>query len=224
MDTARTPHAVLHQVVHDLNNLLTCVLGFARLAQRNDMSPHAKENLESVVDAVHSMQELTSDMLVYGELQEGTINVRQERLSLRECVDSAKSTILIDPAMHIFECRVASIEVVADGHCVKRILRNLIENAIKYSPSGGTVTVSARYCGGEYVQVDVEDEGIGIPRESTTRLFTPYFRGHASQGNIPGTGLGLVVVKDLVERHGGRVWVEPREGRGTKVAFTLPAV
>jgi signal transduction histidine kinase len=112
--------------------------------------------------------------------------------------------------------------VYADLHRTSQILNNLIGNAIKYSPKGGTVTVTAEEHEG-MVRVSVRDEGLGIPEEALHGLFTPFFRADRdARSDIPGTGLGLTIVKNLVEGQGGAVTLESEEGVGTVVSFTLP--
>lgn len=110
--------------------------------------------------------------------------------------------------------------VTADRVRVERVLHNLIENAIKYSPGGGTVAVLARHKDG-YLEVGVKDSGIGISQEDQSRLFKPFERLETTSG-IAGVGLGLNVCRRLVEAHGGRLWVESELGKGSTFFFTLP--
>jgi signal transduction histidine kinase len=117
----------------------------------------------------------------------------------------------------------AALPVVrADLTRVERIVDNLIDNAIKYSPGGGKVTVSARQNGGE-ILVSVRDEGIGISATDAEKLFRPFQRLESVVGTaIQGVGLGLVVCRRLVEAHGGSIWVESEPGKGSTFRFTLP--
>jgi signal transduction histidine kinase len=98
-----------------------------------------------------------------------------------------------------------------------------VDNAVKYSPSGGKITVSARISGSE-LAVSIGDEGIGIRRESVGRLFEPFQRleNEGLPTFIQGVGLGLVVCRRLVESHGGKIWVESELGKGSTFSFTLP--
>jgi len=100
---------------------------------------------------------------------------------------------------------------------------NLLSNAIKYTPGGGEVTISLRTAGGN-VMGDVSDTGIGIPQGEQKRLFTEFFRaGNAKELNVPGTGLGLVIVKKIIEEAGGKIMIKSETGCGAKFTFTLPA-
>jgi signal transduction histidine kinase len=106
---------------------------------------------------------------------------------------------------------------------IERILDNLIDNAIKYSPDGGEVKVSARR-DGDSVLISVSDQGIGISAANLKKLFQPFSRLETLVAGtaIQGVGLGLVVCRRLVEAHGGRIWVESELGKGSTLYFTLP--
>jgi signal transduction histidine kinase len=115
--------------------------------------------------------------------------------------------------------------VDADPDALERVLTNLISNALKYSPRGSLVRVRARAAArGEAVEVEVEDQGAGIPGDSLARIFEPYYRAPEAADAARGTGIGLAVVKALVEAHGGSIRVESAPGVGTRVVFSLPAV
>ena len=102
------------------------------------------------------------------------------------------------------------------------MLRNLLANALAYTPEGGTVAVSARATGQEVV-VSVKDSGVGIPAEDLPHVFERFCRSDKSRTRSPGgSGLGLAIVKQLVEAHGGRVWAESTPGAGSVIGFTLP--
>jgi signal transduction histidine kinase len=102
-----------------------------------------------------------------------------------------------------------------------QVMENLLSNAFKYSPQGGAVRVSATPTRGAYL-LSVEDEGIGMTREQVRRAFDKFYRGDASNSAVEGTGLGLSITKNIVEAHGGRIWLESRKGKGTTAFITLP--
>src|SRR6185436_17349233 len=112
----------------------------------------------------------------------------------------------------------------ADPDKLRQVLANLLDNAVKYSPEGGTVTVAARRQD-DHVEVTVSDEGVGIPEAEQERIFRKFYRadGSGPRAGQGGTGLGLFIVRGLVTAMGGRIWVRSREGEGSRFTFELPA-
>jgi signal transduction histidine kinase len=107
---------------------------------------------------------------------------------------------------------------------IQQVVTNLLSNAIKFSPEGGTVTIGAA-AEDDKVKVWVTDQGIGIPPEAMPNLFTKFFRvDNDETRKIGGTGLGLALIKEIVEAHGGHIWVESELGKGSTFSFTLPIV
>src|SRR5207247_1672963 len=116
------------------------------------------------------------------------------------------------------------IIALADRERVTQILENLVSNAVKYSPAGGAIKVSlSRQV--DRVFVAISDSGLGIPRDELPKLFTRFHRVEgADRAPIRGTGLGLYITRELVDRHGGTIWAESQVGKGTTFTFTLPVV
>ena len=105
---------------------------------------------------------------------------------------------------------------------MQQVLDNLLSNAVKYSPDGGKITVSAREAGSE-TEIAVKDEGVGMTPEQVARIFDKFYRADASNtAQVPGTGLGMTIVKHIVDTHGGTVEVESEPGKGTVVTIRLP--
>jgi len=116
-----------------------------------------------------------------------------------------------------------TLEVFADAEAVHQILTNLLENAIKYTPDGGTVTVGAQPSGPNHVEFFVRDSGMGIPPEDLARLFERFYRVDKARSRaLGGTGLGLAIVKHLTRAQGGEVRVESRVDKGSTFYFTIP--
>jgi two-component system sensor histidine kinase VicK len=113
--------------------------------------------------------------------------------------------------------------VIGNPDRLRQVIGNLISNAIKYSPQGGVVEVTAVSDNGS-VRFEVHDEGMGIPRSQQAQIFTKFFRGDAAASGITGTGLGLAVSRDIVESHGGRIGFTSAEGEGTTFYVELPGV
>jgi len=104
---------------------------------------------------------------------------------------------------------------------MRQVLENILSNAVKYSPEGGEILITGEIVEDHY-QVSIEDQGIGMTPDQIEKMFDKFYRADASNTAIPGTGLGMSIVKYLVEAHGGEVWVESTHGKGTTVTFTIP--
>ena len=112
--------------------------------------------------------------------------------------------------------------IEADVRCIEQVLRNLVENAIKYSPEGGEIVIAGEVKDGKIV-VSVSDEGVGIPSEHQDKIFERFHRVDSPlTRGTPGSGLGLSIAKGHVEAHGGEVWLESTIGKGSKFYFSLP--
>jgi signal transduction histidine kinase len=112
-------------------------------------------------------------------------------------------------------------DVLANPHHMRRAIANLLDNALKYTPERGRVAVYV-YADGDFVVFTVADSGVGIPLEEQSHIFERLFRGSNVGDTVAGTGLGLSIVKSIVDRHGGRVWVESQPGEGTTFTVMLP--
>jgi two-component system sensor histidine kinase KdpD len=113
-------------------------------------------------------------------------------------------------------------DIYGDEQPIGQVLINLVGNAAKYSPSNTPITISGRPTGG-MIQIDVADQGIGIPLQEREHIFEPFYQLKGKSGvYMRGAGLGLAICKGLVEAHGGKIWIQDRPGPGTVVSFTLP--
>jgi signal transduction histidine kinase len=210
---------------HELRTPLTALRGFAELLACRRFVPEEVRRLATIMlRETERLARIVDDLLDLSRLERGG----GPRLA-RAPVDAAAAIAAAVELFHeaaprhqlVVACAPALPLVDADPDALARILRNLLGNAVKYAPAGGTVTVRARGHG-TVVEIAVEDQGPGIAPEALPRLFEPYYRAPDAAARAPGAGLGLAVVKGLVEAHGGRVAVESERGRGTRVSFTLP--
>ncbi len=220
---------LLSMVAHELKTPLTSMRMIMHLlfegraggpAEQHELIAAARED----TDRLHEIIENLMDM---GRLESGKalMDVRQipaDELVLR-CVqplqpsfESRGVTLSLDLPEH------ASI-VQADETRMLHVFGNLLSNALRYTPSGGRVTVSICEIAPDETRFAVSDTGAGIAPEHLPRLFDKFFRVPGQPGGT-GSGLGLAIVKDVVEAHGGRIWVESREGTGTRFFFTLPSI
>lgn len=214
---------LLRTVSHDFNNLMTVIKGYARMAQMYPNKGILEDCLERIVTTVRYMESLSEDLSTYGKLDAEQIEFEANRFNLMESIQEAVGTILVDPELHHLVLPDTTPDVFADRHRTTQILSNLLGNAVKYSPDGGPIEVHARRVNG-MVECCVRDCGPGIPDDSKEMLFKPFYRLERDRDRgIPGSGLGLTIVKSLVELQGGEIWVDSREGAGAHFYFTLPA-
>lgn len=165
---------------------------------------------------------LIDDLFELSRIEAGDIAWTMRRVELRELINETVAAMRTQGAEQgvrvSFEPPPAELLAQADPEKVQRVLFNLIQNAIRHTPADGSVTVRARPHGNS-VEIEIDDEGEGIPPESGRRVFEAFYRGDDSRAD-GGAGLGLAISKAIVEAHGGRIWLEPGE-LGTRVRFTL---
>jgi len=211
---------------HELRTPLTALQGFSEILAVRRLPPDEVTRLGEVMRReARRLGRIVSDLLDLSRIERGLepalcrIPVRVESSIeatielFREASTSHRITTECEPALPVVD---------ADPDALERVLTNLVSNAIKYSPSGSAVRVNARSTAGG-VAIEVADAGRGIPAEALGRVFEPYYRVPDAAGAARGTGIGLAVVKALVEAHGGTVRVESAPSMGTRVTVVLPA-
>lgn len=179
--------------------------------------------LREIRTHVAVLSDLIDDLFELSRIEAGDISWAMSQVELRDLIDEAVAAMRAQAAAR--GVRVAAdlpagqLLARANAEKVQRVLFNLIQNAIRHTPADGSVTVRARPHGGE-VEIEVDDEGEGIPPESGERVFEPFYRGDSARAE-DGAGLGLAISKAIVEAHGGKIWLDPGAS-GARVRFTLP--
>ncbi|MGC8837153.1 MAG: ATP-binding protein [Anaerolineae bacterium] len=219
----------LSVVSHELKTPLHSIKGFVDiilLGKAGPVTEVQRDFLETVRQQTAALQNLINDLLEFSRLEAGQVRLRLEPVSLGEV--AATVVEKLEPLARQGEValhnRIPSdlAPVEGDRMRLEQVLTNLVDNAIKFTPSGGQVTLEAQDLG-EAVQVWVHDTGIGIPPEERERVFDRFYQvDSGSTRPYRGTGLGLSICKHIVERHQGRIWIEDREGPGTTFTFVLP--
>ena len=190
------------------------------------MDEERQRFLHYINEHASHLKKLVSDLLDISRINSGAgIITRVEPLSLPPLFEQEMQAWQAANPKHTYHLQVDNScpKVYADHDRVLQVIRNLLSNATKYSPSGGAITLSASPVGG-YLEITVADEGIGMTDEELAHLFEKFWRADASSTAIGGTGLGLVIVRHIVEQHGGHIWIDSVKGKGTTVHFTLPLV
>ncbi|MBI3944689.1 MAG: response regulator [Armatimonadetes bacterium] len=214
-------------VTHDLKTPLNSVLGYLELVlDEETLKPEAREFLAVVQRNAERMLRMVNDLLDISRLESGRVRLEARPTSLGHLVDAVAETLrpALAAKQQSYRQQVAPDlpAVVADAERLHQALANLLSNAIKYTPSGGRIRVVAGV-EGDRVRVAVEDTGIGLSEEDCRQVFRKFFRAHRPElDGVPGTGLGLTIVKMVIELHGGEVFVRSRLNEGSTFGFYLP--
>jgi two-component system sensor histidine kinase KdpD len=217
--------ALLRAVSHDLRTPLMAISTSASALARRDLAlddADRAELLATILGASDRLDHLVGNLLDLSRLQAGAAQPEKELLDLEELVAGAVEE-LGDEGRRVVVSFTDEVPLVqADGHQLRSILVNLLENALKYSPAGEDVRVHVSATSGEAV-VRVIDHGPGVPPEERERIFEPFQRGVRAAG-APGAGLGLAIARGFAEANGGTLTVESRRGQGATFVLSLPAV
>jgi signal transduction histidine kinase len=232
----------LATVSHELRTPLTSVIGYSEMLLEGiagDLNEEQREYVRTVMEKGDQLLQLITGILDISRMEAGEMRFEREPFGIDEVVGTALSTV----APHArrkkltLTCDVPDglPSVLGDRDKIRQVLLNLLGNAVKFTPEGGTVAIQAEmgHLGppeGDLgpapvtgVRVSVRDSGIGIPIEHQRRVFDPFYQvDNTSTREYGGTGLGLSIVKRFVEAHGGSVWVESEAGCGATFSFTLP--
>jgi signal transduction histidine kinase len=216
---------VLGVVAHDLRNPLSLIVTTTELLEEEDLEAGQRRKvLEIAKRAGKQMNRLIGDLLDTVQIESGRLTLVLEKVDVATLFDHLVDTFAPLAARRRISL-VASppadgVSVRADEFRLSQVMGNLLGNAIKFTPEGGTVTFRARRDGGEVV-FEVSDTGPGIPAEQLSHLFEQFWQ--ARKNDKRGVGLGLSIVKGIVDAHGGRIWVTSAPGEGSTFSFAIPA-
>jgi signal transduction histidine kinase len=213
-------------VSHELRSPMAAVIGAARTLQdrwRMLTASQRESFLALIGDETARLAELVGDVLDTSRIEAGTFSYRFEEVDLGRVVDEAvEAAVLAQQDVPVVaSVRGALPAIRGDRARLRQVLGNLIENAVKYSPEGGEVRVSASASNGA-VRIAVRDTGPGIPRDQQTRIFEKFGRVDVPGASKPGTGLGLFIARSIAEEHGGSLDVSSGTERGATFTLTLP--
>jgi signal transduction histidine kinase len=229
----RQRELLLSTIVHDLKSPLATIRGMAQLVHRRLVRTHEfpEELREDLVSGLERIDEKVSQMArLIDDVVESGRRHREPHFQKQDILPAIRSicaTIDRSEEHHSIRVETSLAELVGewDRDRLERAVENLVRNAVKYSPDGGTVrvridqTVSDRPC---EALITVEDHGIGVPESDQARIFERFYRAGNAAGVAAGTGIGLAAVRQAVESHGGTVVLESVEGEGTTVRVRLP--
>ncbi|HEX2835751.1 MAG TPA: ATP-binding protein [Thermoanaerobaculia bacterium] len=226
-DLSRLKDEFLSIASHELRTPVTSIKGYTQLAKmlikEGDLST-SDEYLDIALDQIERMSRLILELLDVSRIETGRLEIRRDHIAWAHFVRDVvhrHHTAVSDRRFHVSVPDDSKI-VAGDRDRLEQVLGNLLENAVKYSPDGSDITVTVEDRGDSFVTA-VCDRGIGIPADELGQVFERFHRGRqVSSTNYGGLGLGLYITKQIIERHGGTIWVESKEGQGTTFHFSLP--
>jgi PAS domain S-box-containing protein len=216
-------------VAHDLRNPLSAIKMLVHSAigsARTGGAPQTlAENLDLIRSAAEQMDLLIQDLLDVTRLEVGQLRIDPKPVALSELLDQSLTTLkpLVENAMLTLSVGTVSgaVRVLADAPRVAQVLSNLIGNAIKFTASGGRVSVAVSN-EGAFARIAVSDTGTGIAREQLVNVFDRFWQTQQPSIRVRGAGLGLAIARGVVKAHGGEIWAESELGKGSTFYFTLP--
>jgi len=216
-------------VSHDLRSPLTLMRGYATMLEMaGDLNEQQKSYTKMIVQGVDNMAKLVNNLLDLGRIDFG-VGLQVESIPVLDILERVTSSLQMQAKQKQISLGVEIPKdlpnvIEADQALLQQAIYNLVENALKYTPEGGAVTIHLQTEPSALVFA-VQDSGIGIPKSDLPRLFEKFYRGTNREALAKrGTGLGLAIVKSIVERHSGKVWVESELGKGSTFYLQIPVV
>lgn len=223
---------LISNISHDLKTPLTAIKGYAE--GLNDGVADTKEKQEKYLKTISSkandMSVLVDELSYYAKIDSDTVPYSFKGVSLQDYFNDCIEDLKLDTEIKNIEIALnnyvdSSVYVVADGEQLKRVIHNIVGNSVKYlDKEKGLIQIRIRDIG-EYVQLEIEDNGSGIGKDELPFVFERFYRADASRNSKKGgSGLGLAIAKKVIEDHSGQIWAESETGKGTTIIFTLKKI
>ena len=229
-DLEATRRSFVANVSHELRSPLTSMKGFLDAMYDGTIPPEEHEHyLGVVLSETRRLADMVNDLLDLARIESGTVTLQYSTFDINELIRRTLITFearIVEKKLEL-DIRFAQERcfVSADSKQISQVLRNLIDNAIKYSPEGKSLMVST-YAMRKDVYVSIRDNGVGIPKEDLPHVFDRFYKVEKAHTPSPqvGSGLGLSIVQRIIEQHGQSITVQSAKGRGTQFTFTLTRV
>lgn len=225
----RESKELISNIAHDLKTPLTAIQGYSEgILDGVARSPEKQEKyIRTIYNKANDMARLIDELNFYSKIETNRIPYNYSKLCVREYFDDCAEEIGLDMEgkgiSFTYENQVeASVMVIADPEQLRRVINNIVGNSVKYlDKSPGKLCIRVLDVG-DFIQCDIEDNGRGIAKQDLTRIFERFYRTDASRNSSQGgSGIGLSIVKKIIEDHGGRIWASSQEGEGTTIHFLL---
>lgn len=204
---------------HELKTPLTTLKGYLDIAKLGRLS--VEDFYVRAERQINRLERIISDLLDISRIQAGKLEYHYEHASLFDLVKESRESINIGQRNCVIELPKDDLLVCVDKQKISQVIVNLLSNAVKYSDSGTTIHVNVVVFGDD-IQLSVADKGIGIAKENIDNIFTKYYRTSTSEKKAEGMGLGLYIAKEIIDSHGGRIWVESEIGKGSVFYIAFP--
>ncbi len=222
--------SLTHMIVHDLNNPLTAMVGLLfimKMQFEDKFNEDQKRSFDIAFAAGQDLKMMIGNLLDVNKMEEGKIVLRRENFRMadiaREVAEQLRIVAKTDEKTIPLEVAEGMPEMYADRDIIKRVIANITNNAIKYTPPGGSITINISYDKEvDGFRVMVKDTGDGIPKDYLGKIFDKFVQVESNKKAKTGRGLGLTFCRMAVEAHGGKIWVESELGHGSTFIFTLP--
>jgi PAS domain S-box-containing protein len=227
----------LNNMSHEMRPPLNAIIGFSEVIHdglSGEINTKQKEYLKYILDASEQLLSLINDLLDLSKIEAGKMELELSGFHLGEILEVNLAMFKEKAIKHKLDLSLEVEEgienIIADAAKIKQIMFNLLGNAVKFTPEGGSVTVKARrvksseLADHDFIEISVQDTGIGVSEKDQKKLFQPFQQLNSVQSKKhKGTGLGLSICKRLIELHGGNIWIESEAGKGSSFKFVIPA-
>ncbi|MCS7286966.1 MAG: GAF domain-containing sensor histidine kinase [Anaerolineae bacterium] len=215
----------ISDLVHELRTPLTAIMGYSQLMLSHEFDPATKRRfLETIHREAARLSSLVNDFLDLVRLESGRAKINKKPVQLRQLLEECVAILRPQADSRRIKVKLTVPPLLplvpADEDRLRRVVINLLSNAIKFNRDEGSVEIKVEMAEGE-VRVSVSDTGVGISPEEIPHIFEKFYRGRA-EGEVPGSGLGLSIARQIVEAHGGKIWVESTLDQGSTFTFSIP--
>jgi PAS domain S-box-containing protein len=216
-------------IAHDLRSPLSAFVAATQILAEEIQTMNTEEIREITLNlktSASNIYTLLENLLEWSRLRRGGLDFVPEKLNLKEKIESCIDVLTESARKKRIKLTFsipAEMEVFADNHMIDAVIRNLVSNSVKFTPAGGKIDVTAVYSDNHFIEIKVSDSGIGMTRELKNKLFliSEKTSRNGTEGELS-TGLGLLLCKEFIEKHNGKIWVESEVGTGSIFHFTIP--
>jgi signal transduction histidine kinase len=210
---------------HELKTPLTSVKAYLQLLEKIEKEQPNLTYVHKAQESMNRLQNLVFDLLDVSKISSGQLQLEIKEFNISELIMDCIHDMQLTTTKHTIIKEGASSNVIisADRNRVEQVIINLLSNAIKYSPDEKEIIVTSKKSDSEII-VAVKDFGVGIPKSEHKKIFERFYRATGREFGISGFGLGLYICHEIIKRHGGRIWVESEEGKGSTFYFALPII